>query len=189
MSWDPVHDAREAFLVCFRAFCEPGKTITGAPRAWLHEDTTLDVAAAVLLALLDRGIGLCVVGDGVDGELGEKLRHKSAAVAMPPELASYILVTDRTTTSVTGSATRGTALKPEGGATIVYAGSWEQVKVSVERPAGYERREVLLGLPPGEIDALAVLNAEPPLGVDALVVNGQSVQGLPRSAIVSRGLG
>jgi alpha-D-ribose 1-methylphosphonate 5-triphosphate synthase subunit PhnH len=184
--WDPVHDGRRAFLACFRALCEPGAAITGVPRAFLHSDVKLDVAAAILLALLDPGIGLCLTGGTDVSTLSDDLCRLSGAVPVSPERASYLLVTDRAATSVTRRTSRGSALEPERGATIIYAGSWEPVNITIERGAGDRRRRVAVGLPPEELDALAAANAEPPLGVDALVVNGHSLLGLPRSAVMIR---
>lgn len=182
MNWDPVHDGRRAFLACLWAFCEPGTPIEGVPRPHLHEDAVLDGAAAVLLAMLDPGLGLAVFG-GIEAErLGESLCRLTGASPVQAEEASFVLVADGVAEPVAARATRGSALEPERGATIVYAGRWSPVEASLQLAGRSGRRRVELAMPMAELDAIALANAEPPAGIDAFVVGSTSIRGLPRSA-------
>src|ERR1700754_5143047 len=63
MTWDSVHDGRTAFLTCMRAMCSPGPPIELPCVPQICEHAELDSAAAILLALLDRGLSLAVSGD------------------------------------------------------------------------------------------------------------------------------
>lgn len=188
MRWDPVHDSRRAFLACLRAFCEPGVAIGGVPRPHLHDDMVLDVASGVLLTVLDPGFGLAIVGDVEAQRLGEILCTLTGAQPAPLERASFVLVVDDAPSPVAAHARRGTALEPERGATVVYAGPWVPFEATLELAGRAGQRRIDLPLPMAERAALAEANAEPPAGIDALVVDGTVLRGLPRSATIVREL-
>ncbi len=186
MTWDFVHDGRQAFDCCFRAFCEPGRAVANLPRPELSESVTLDLAAGVLLALLDPGIGVAVVGSKDAQQLVRGICSMTGALASPIEEASFILVTDVAAESVPSRAFRGTPLQPERGATILYAGKWSRVDVTVRRLGHAGDVSVALPIPVIELDALSRANVDKPLGVDALVVDGLSLIGLPRGVTITR---
>jgi alpha-D-ribose 1-methylphosphonate 5-triphosphate synthase subunit PhnH len=184
MKWDFVHDGRRAFDCCFRSFCLPGELIEGAPRAMMVDNVAHDVAAGILLALLDPGIRLAVAGPATTQELAAKLCSLTGAELTSIPHAAFVLITEGVDVSVADQAFRGTALQPESGATLIYAGSWPKVPVTLQLPGHAIDRSLALPMPPDEFDAVMRANVETPLGVDVLVVAGTSLLGLPRGVHV-----
>jgi alpha-D-ribose 1-methylphosphonate 5-triphosphate synthase subunit PhnH len=184
MRWDFVHDGRRAFDCCFQSFCRPGELIEGAPRAMMVDDVAQDVAAGILLALLDPGIRLAVAGSSQAQDLAAKLCSLTGAQITSIPHAKFVLITDGFDERVAHQAFRGTALQPEGGATLIYAGSWSKIPVTVQLPGHAIDRSLELPMPPKELDAVMRVNFEAPLGVDVLVVDGTSLLGLPRGVRV-----
>ena len=182
-TWDAVHDGREAFRACLRAMCEPGRPVPAPPRAGLASDPLRDAAAAVLLGLLDVGVGLCVVGDAAARELGDELLRRTGAAPAPLCDADFVLVAGAAAGAggAAAEARRGSALRPEAGATVVYAGGWAPVVAVLEGPGLEAPAPVSLALPPGELELLAAAAAQPPAGVDAFVLSAAGLTALPRS--------
>lgn len=181
--WDPVHDGRAAFRVCLDAICRPGIAVPGVPRARVCAEPLLDRAAGVLLALLDPGLTLAVVGEWYARSAGEQLLRQTGAAPAPLEEADFVLVSGGRG-GAASAARRGSALRPETGATLVYAGDWPPVEAVVRGP-GVEQdaRSALVPLPDGELETLVLAAAAPPCGLDAFVLSPAGVIALPRSVM------
>src|SRR5580692_5275489 len=170
MKWDPVHDGRRAFDCCLRAICDPGASIVGVPRPMLSDDLALDLALGVLLALLDPEIRFAVSGSEESRRLAHTICTYTGATPSSIEDAAFVLVSDGADEIVAARAFRGTSLQPERGATIIYAGRWPHVEVTLKAP-GRGRNELLsLPIPAAELDAFARANADGLMGIDALVI-------------------
>lgn len=186
MKWDSVHDGRRAFECCLRAFCDPGASIVGVPRPMLSEDLAQDLALGVLLALLDPEIRFAVSGSEESRRLADTICAFTGATPSSIEEAAFVLVCDGADKTVAARAFRGTPLQPERGATVIYAGRWPQVEVTLKAP-GRGRSELLsLPVPAAELDALSNANIDGLMGVDAFVVDGPSLRGLPRGVSLAR---
>ena len=183
MIWDVVHDSREAFLACLWAQCSPGAVQGPLPPAGLSADPWLDGGAAILLALLDPGIGLAVAAQDPEAQVvGEELRRRTGAGITPIEEASFVLVGSGAPLGVAAAARRGSPLAPERGATIVYCAPPTPRTVALRGPGVDGVVTTALPLARHELDALTLANGAPPCGVDAFVlVEPDGVLALPRS--------
>lgn len=182
MSWDPIHDSRTTFLACLRAVCRPGSQQGPVPAAGLAEDPVLDTAAAVLLALLDDGLGLAALGARAES-VASLLRQQTGATAAALDSADFVLVGD----GMAGAATRartGGAATPELGATLVYCAT-ASTAVELSGPGLQHPVHVPLGISGDELVALRTANAAPPAGVDIFIAGARVVTALPRSTNVT----
>jgi phosphonate C-P lyase system protein PhnH len=152
----------------------------------MRENLREDLAAGVLLALLDPGIRLAVVGTDETRRLAETICSMTGALLSSIGEAAFVLVTDGANESVAGRAFRGTPLQPERGATVIYAGSWPSVAVTLTSPGRARDETLALPIPVAELDDFARVNADGPCGVDALIVDGPSLRGLPRGVAITR---
>lgn len=186
MIWDTVHDSREAFLTCLRAQCAPGSAQGPLPPVGISADPHLDGASAILLSLLDPGLGLCVVGDDPEFlAVGERLRHGTGASVAPIADADFVLVGAGAPVGIAAQARRGSALAPELGATVVYSAPAPTRTVELSGPGidGTVRVPVPLG--EAELVAVAAANADSPRGIDAFVLTApDQVLALPRSVTI-----
>jgi alpha-D-ribose 1-methylphosphonate 5-triphosphate synthase subunit PhnH len=152
----------------------------------LCDDLTQDLALGVLLALLDPGIRFAMTGSDERHRLAPVIGAFSGATLSSVEEADFVFVSDGAEETVAARAFRGTPLQPERGATVIYAGQWPKVEVTLRAP-GRGRDELLaLPIPVAELDALAGANVDGPMGVDALIIDGPSLRGLPRSVSIVR---
>lgn len=183
MIWDPVHDSREAFLTCLRAQCAPGFPQGPLPAAGISADPHLDGASAILLALLDPGLGLCVVGDEPDlMSVGERLRHGTGAAEAQLADADFVLVGAGAPLGIAARARRGSALAPERGATIVYCAPTPACGVELSGPGIDGTVRVPVPLSAADLAAVAAANADLPRGVDVFVLTApDQVLAIPRS--------
>lgn len=186
MIWDPVHDSREAFLTCLRAQCAPGIPQGPLPPAGFSTDPNLDGASAILLALLDPGLGLCVAGDDPElASVGARLRHDTGAV--PAELpdADFVLVGAGAPAGLVAQARRGSPLAPERGATVVYGVPARAREVELSGPGVDGLLRVPVALADADLDAIGSANADLPRGVDVFIVSAQDqVVAIPRSVTI-----
>lgn len=187
MSWDPTHDSRDAFLACMWAQCAPGSVHGPLPYAGLSLDPLLDGCAAVLLAVLDIGLGLAVADDEASSiALADTLRHRTGAHDAPLCDADFVLVGADTEMGVAERARRGTRHTPEAGATIVYCAAEADLAVEMAGPGLVVATRLTIPLRPIELDSLAIANRDAPCGVDAFVVSRHGVLALPRSITIER---
>ena len=186
MIWDTVHDSREAFLTCLRAQCAPGFPQGSLPPAGISDDPNLDGASAILLALLDPGLGLCVVGDEPElSSVDARLRHGTGAVAAELADADFVLVGAGAPVGLVEQARRGSALAPERGATVVYCAPAPARDVELSGPGVDGTVRVPVPLAGADLAALAAANADPPRGVAVFILTARDqVLAIPRSATI-----
>lgn len=180
MNWDPVHDARAAFGVCMQALCSPGSTIELPPLPQVGDCAELDGAAAILLALLDRGLSLGVVGDASADRVADIVAAETGAHRDDVVGADWVL-THGPPAEAIARARRGTRFAPEHGATIVVAATGEPRPMSISGPGLREPTRAYVALDALSVRAFATANAASSCGVDLLVVTSAGVTGLPRS--------
>lgn len=184
MTWHVVHDSRSTFLAAMAAQCAPGRPQGPVPTAGITDDPILDTAAAVLLALLDPGIGLGVHGPAAEA-IAPQILAATGAHHAPPDVADFVLV-DAAESGAPDLAARGTPDAPERGATLVYCRRGE-TPVELEGPGLAAPLQTTIALTEEELMALARANAHPPLGVDVFVAGNRTLTALPRSTAVRLG--
>ncbi len=186
MTWDDVHDGRAAFRACFNAMCRPGRRAPLPARPGVAADPAVDAAAGVLLALLDPGVGLAVCGTGADA-IRDALVGTTHADPRHAHDADFVLVLDGGEGTVPAALRRGSAIAPERGATLVYAGGWPPSGWRIDGPGTGPDARVTVGVPDGHLAALEDVNrTAPPAGIDCLVVSSAGVVALPRSCRLTR---
>jgi alpha-D-ribose 1-methylphosphonate 5-triphosphate synthase subunit PhnH len=183
MRWDSVHDGRTAFLACMRAMCSPGTPVELPVVPGVSEHTELDSAAAILLALLDRGLSLGVSGGEAAELVAAMVSAETGAARGDVADADWVLVHGVAADTI-ARARRGTRLAPETGATLVIAAAGEPHPMSIVGPGVAGRSTVFVPLDAVAVHAFTAANSMPPCGVDLLVVAAKCVIGLPRSVSV-----
>ena len=186
MTWNPVHDSRDAFLSCMQALCTPGTSVALPVRPSVTSAGELDSAAAVLLALLDRGLALAVTGSRAAHEVGTLVTWHTGATSCDVEHADWVLV-DGPPVDAISRARRGTPLTPESGATLVITATGGALPVDLTGPGIAGTRTTDLALDTMAVHALSAANAAPPCGIDVLIVDAGQVVALPRSVALTAG--
>jgi alpha-D-ribose 1-methylphosphonate 5-triphosphate synthase subunit PhnH len=184
--WNPVHDGRTAFLACMRAMCAPGTPIELPPVPQVCEYPELDGAAAILLALLDRGLSLGVSGGGTAQRVAGMVAEQTGATQGEFAVADWTLVHGPAADAIS-RAPRGTRLTPECGATLVIAAAGQALAMSIAGPGILGRTTAYVALDAVSLRAFTAANSAPPCGVDLLVVTPECLIGLPRSVTVHPG--
>ncbi|MGV9801396.1 phosphonate C-P lyase system protein PhnH [Mycobacterium sp. NPDC003449] len=175
-----MHDSRTVFLACMRAMCAPGVPVELPARPALTPVDELDGAAAVLLAVLDRGLALGVSGGPAAGEIGAMLAATTGAARGEVGAADWVLVHGAAADAIT-RAGRGSPLTPESGATVVVAAAGAVAPVTLSGPGIAGSATAHIGLDALAVHALTAANSAPPCGVDVFIVDGDCVIALPRS--------
>ena len=185
MSWDDVHDARLAFRTCLEAMSFPGRPASGLPPAGTAAEPSRDGATAVLLGLLDPGLGLACASGSEMPDLAAEICARTGAHPAPVEEADFILAGADRDPTLPERARRGTALAPERGATLVYANAGrEHSTLGLEGPGVAGVETARLGLSAEELASLRRANANPPAGIDLFAVEADgSLVGLPRTVL------
>lgn len=183
MRWDPVHDGRTAFLACMYAVCSPGTPIELAHVPAVSGRAELDSAAAVLLALLDRGLTLAVSGDDTTHEVAARVIAETGAAPGQFGDADWVLVEGAAAEAI-ARARRGSSLAPQTGATLVIAAASEPQPMSITGPGVADRASVAVPLDALAVHAFTAANSSPPCGVDLLITTANCVIGLPRSVAI-----
>lgn len=183
MTWDVVHDSRTTFLACMRALCSPGTPVVLSRVPGLSGHPELDRAAAVLLALLDRGLGLGVSGDDAVHRVAATACTLTGASAADVGAADWVVVHGPAATAIS-QARRGTRRAPEDGATLVIATAGEARPLTLSGPGLLEATTCFIPLDAVALHALTAANSTPPTGVDLLIVTPECLIGLPRSVSV-----
>jgi alpha-D-ribose 1-methylphosphonate 5-triphosphate synthase subunit PhnH len=181
--WDPVHDGRTAFLACMRAICSPGTPIELPALPRISEHAELDGAAAILLALLDRGLSLGLSGGEAAHQVGAMVVEQTGAGRSDIGDADWTLVHGPSADAIS-RARRGSRLKPESGATLVIAATGEVSPVALAGPGIPGSARAFVALDDVAVHAFIAANSAPPCGVDLLIVDGDCVIALPRSVSV-----
>lgn len=173
----PVHDTRETFRALLDAMSRPG-TVGRVP--------TGPADRAVVAALVDHEVSFHTPDDGLAEALAAEGRYEPA----PPTAADIVHARGVPDWDVR-ELRRGSLREPSGGATVVYrAGSLEAepdpgaegTTVRLTGPGVPGERVAAVGLPPGELAALAAAQSTYPRGVDAVVTAGRRLLAVPRSA-------
>jgi alpha-D-ribose 1-methylphosphonate 5-triphosphate synthase subunit PhnH len=183
MRWDSVHDGRTAFLACMRAMCSPGTPIELAVVPQVCEHAELDSAAAILLALLDRGLSLGVSGGDAARRTAKMVIRETGSACGDVTNADWVLVHGAAADAI-ARARRGTRLRPETGATLVIATGSKPHPLSIDGPGVAGRSTAFVPLDAVSVHAFTAANSTPPCGVDLLVVTANCVIGLPRSVAI-----
>lgn len=180
MRWDPVHDSRTVFLACMRAMCAPGTPVELPARPGLTPVVELDCAAAVLLALLDRGLALGVSGGPAAHTITATVAATCGAAHGDVEASDWVLVHGPAADAIS-RARRGSRLTPESGATLVIAATGALAPTRLSGPGIAGTTTAHIALDTVAVHALAAANAAPPCGVDVFMVDGECLIALPRS--------
>ena len=183
MRWDSVHDGRTAFLACMRALCSPGTPVELPVVPQVSERAELDSAAAILLALLDRGLCLGVSGGNAANGVAAMVIRTTGAASVDIADADWVLVHGAAADTI-ARARRGTRLAPETGATVVIAAAGEPRPMSIVGPGVIGQSTALVPLDAVSVHAFTAANSMPPCGVDVLAVTAKCVIGLPRSVTI-----
>jgi len=185
IAWDRVDDARAAFRACLDALSRPGTRVRGLPMPGLAADPGRDAGAGILLALLDRGVALACDGDAETARIAATVRGLTGACETGVEDADFVLAGPGGDPALAARARRGSALAPDRGATLVYAGSGGRgCEARLSGPGVEGTPAAALPLGAEEVESLRLANASPPLGVDVLAVAPDgSLVGIPRSVI------
>jgi alpha-D-ribose 1-methylphosphonate 5-triphosphate synthase subunit PhnH len=188
MNWDRVHDGRTTFLACMHAMCSPGTPIELPQVPQVSEYPELDGAAAILLALLDHDLLLGVSGGAAARRVAEMAVRETGAVTGDVGCADWVLVHGPAADAIS-RAHRGSRRTPEKGATIVIAAAGEALPLSMVGPGIADRATAFVPLESVAVHAFTATNANPPSGVDLLVVTPECLIGIPRSVSVHHGAG
>ncbi|PRC42432.1 phosphonate C-P lyase [Mycobacterium sp. ITM-2017-0098] len=183
MMWDPVHDGRTTFLACMKALCSPGMPIALPVMPKVSEHAELDHAAAVLLALLDRGLTLGICGSDEAHRVAETVLAATEAGTTAIAGADWVLVHGPAATAIS-QAQRGTPRAPEAGATLVIATADEAHPMVLSGPGLARPTTAFVPLDALAVRALVAANSIPPAGVDVLVATPECLIGLPRSVSI-----
>lgn len=183
MRWDSVHDGRTAFLACMRALCAPGTPIELPVGPKVCEHPELDRAAAVLLALLDRGLALGSCGGDAAHRVAATVRAETGAGAADVDAADWVLVHGPAASAIS-HAPRGTRRTPQAGATLVIATAEEARPMSLSGPGLLHPATFFVPLDAVAVHALTAANSAQPAGVDVLLVTPECLIGLPRSVSI-----
>lgn len=183
MTWDVVHDSRTTFLACMRALCSPGTPIELSCVPGLSGYPELDRAAAVLLALLDHGLGLGFSGDEAVHRVAATACTLTGASVVDVGAADWVVVHGPPATAIS-QARRGTRAAPEDGATLVIATTGEARALTLSGPGLPEPTTCFIPLDAVALHALTAAKSNPPAGVDLLIITPECLIGLPRSVSV-----
>jgi alpha-D-ribose 1-methylphosphonate 5-triphosphate synthase subunit PhnH len=145
---------------------------------------------AVADCLLDHEVGVCLIGRPAPEALAGVVAATGAR-PLPLGEADVLVVVGPDSRGALSAGRRGSAESPEQGATVVYhldedgAPASERFRVRLSGPGIAEadgRVPEMRGVRPEELRALAEVNADYPLGLDALFVRPSGeVMGVPRS--------
>lgn len=180
------------FRTLLQAMGQPGRTF----RLQLPLDiSSFSAMTAVADCLLDPEVAFAVIGNGSASDLERTLCQRNGGRVSDITGADYLFVTDLEMIGGFSEVRCGDITNPENGATIIYhmdtlrkdgTGRF-RVRLQgpgIEHPAGIapEMRELTMEL----LKELAEINADYPLGVDAVFVRpGGEVMCIPRSTRIS----
>jgi alpha-D-ribose 1-methylphosphonate 5-triphosphate synthase subunit PhnH len=147
---------------------------------------------AVVAALVDHEVSFHTADDGLAEALAAEGRYQPA----PPASAAVVHAGGVPDWDVR-ELRRGSLREPSGGATVVYrveslaadpAADVDGTTVRLTGPGVSGERVVAVGLPPGELAALAEAQSTYPRGVDAVFAAGERLLAVPRSASLETGI-
>lgn len=185
---EDAHRNQRNYRVLLEAMANPGRRFAFAPADTAYPDLP---AMAVAQCLLDHEVGFCVVGEGREPNLSEVIFSATGARVLPVNKADFLFISGPQSGGALRLAKKGRPEAPEEGATVVYlldqtvAEDSERLRIGLSGPGIPSPRGIvpdIRGLLPGELFELAAVNAEFPLGVDAIFLGDQGeVLCIPRS--------
>ncbi len=169
---------QKAFAALMRAMSRPGTVQQLDPR---EGDAPY---MPVLLTLLDHEVTFAAIGRGIrSDEIAMATGSKETTV----NEADYVLVFGGDSAGAVGRAKKGDLRYPDKGATIIYlveSLDGKDTKIRLTGPGiPVERIFALDGFSADEVADLRAANAEFPLGVDCIFVDGRArTASIPRSS-------
>lgn len=190
--FDPVFGAQATFRIVLDAMARPG-TVLQLPAA----DPAVPLpaarfAAAVLQTLLDHEVGFAVAAAPDDEPERDRITtfvaESTGSRPLPLETADYVLALGPLPPGLPATLKRGTPAYPDEGATLIclvppFLAAEAGTPVTLTGPGVPDRRALRLpGLTPADLSSLAAANADPPLGIDLILIDpGGHLTCLPRS--------
>jgi len=178
-----IHQDHATFRVVLQAMSRPGTPC----RLPIQESVTGKHAQLIQLlsCLMDNEVSFTIVGDD-GGPLATDLSHRTGSARVDIDKSDFVIATGGTTSGLSSRIKRGTLEYPDGGATLVYlvdeiaeeGGTAELSGPGVNGTVC----PLFIGLSASELRGLREINAEYPLGVDAMFLdtNGR-IACIPRS--------
>ena len=193
-SFDPVFDSQAVFRALLDAMARPGLVVHLPVRDPRCPVPSCQPLAAMLLTLLDHEVTFAVApetghGDGVDA-LVSYLAAATGSRAVAVEEADFVVAPGAPPAGLLRRLRRGSPAFPDESATLLIlvpaldpAGNGPEVSLAGPGVRSGGKTIVRLpGLTPADLVDLAEVNAEPPLGIDLILVDAAgSLTGLPRS--------
>lgn len=183
MTTSAIHHDHATFRMILQAFSHPG-TSFGLPLS--DKDTVRQTVLITMLGcLMDNEVTFAIIGDDGDATATALAFHIGSARAGISE-ADFVIAIHGTTDGLLTLIRRGTLEYPDKGATLVYlideiADHGGSATLSGPGINGTVRPS-FIGLAATELSGLHEVNAEYPLGVDALFLDaGGRIACIPRS--------
>ena len=183
MQTDDIINDHTTFRVLMRAMSNPGRVFR-LPR---HRDVLgqRGLLAEVLRCLMDHEVTFFVLDDKSNG-LSQEIYRYTGSNPADLETADFLIFLEGTSRGALSGAKRGTPEYPDGGATVVYrVEKLAEMGGEVElRGPGIDGtvRPLIVGLAGTEFGVLREVNAEFPLGLDALFLDSDGgIMSIPRS--------
>lgn len=185
--FDKVFDTQCIYRQILDAMARPGK-VNLLPALRLNPPLGLNqAAAAIALTLLDSETGFCVLP--ADQGVIDYLKFNTGAAACPVDCAEFIITAGNERKPELIDVCCGTLLSPEKGATLIImvdsleaAGKGIQLLLSGPGINGGSCLNIS-GLDKSNIQTIAGLNQEYPMGVDVIYAdNSGNVACVPRSS-------
>ena len=178
-----IHQDHATFRVVLQAMSHPGTTF----RLPVQDSITEEHAPLIQLlsCLMDNEVSFTIVGDD-GGPLATDLSLRTGSAQVDIDKSDFVIATGGTMSGQFARIKRGTLEYPDGGATLIYlvdniaedGGAAELSGPGVNGTV----RPLFIGLSASELRGLREINAEYPLGVDAMFldINGR-IACIPRS--------
>ncbi len=165
------------YRVILTAMSHPGSVFP------VPELADTDAVTDLLGCLMDSETGFSVIGDH---ETARALSHRTSARQVSETEADFIIATRGSTRGALRSLKRGTLEYPDQSATVVYqveALGYGDLSLTLTGPGVDGETELqLMGMDVNEFRQLRDVNAEYPLGIDALFLDRAGrVAAIPRS--------
>lgn len=182
------HNQQRTYRALLDAMSRPGRVVRINT---LQEASLSSAVLAIGRCLLDHEVSLAVVGGDIACALRTELVEATQVRSETPEKADFLLIDGSRIQGVIARARRGTMACPEEGATVIYcleskpATTSDRLRVRLMGP-GIAAPEGIMpemaGVEVSEYETLMSVNADYPLGVDAIFVRADGdLMALPRS--------
>lgn len=186
-SFDKVFDTQRLYRQVLDAMARPGKinsleSLTLTPPPGLNQ-----AAAAIALTLLDSETRFYIAAP----DSAEYLAINTGATSCPPDSAEFVFACGDNVLPQLQEVNRGTLLTPELGATVILqvdriGNDGSGTPLTLTGPGIKDSVQLVInGLQQENLQILAALNREYPLGVDVIYVDaGGNIACIPRSSNV-----